>query len=145
MSIRLEVPMFGQRKNSSCWYASACMVAYYRAPGPRLGLPDLWLKDDGLSSADFVGLAANEGLHPIRLPTPRWTPGNTEANLAIHGPLWCAGCWYGVPHIIVLTGVDGNTVYINDPDGPRRREGTLDWFNEKLDSHIANCVMYQPK
>ncbi|MFZ2146902.1 MAG: papain-like cysteine protease family protein [Sedimentisphaerales bacterium] len=145
MSIMLDVPLVGQRRGMSCWYASACMVAYYRAPGPRLGLPTEWNADTGLFPADFVRLAANEGLRPIRLPTPHWTPGNTEANLAIHGPLWCAGYWYGFPHVIVLTGVNGNTVYVNDPDGPRRREGTLDWFNARLASNIANCVMYQPR
>src|SRR5690348_4477784 len=26
----------------ACWYASACMVAYYREAGPRLGLPEKW-------------------------------------------------------------------------------------------------------
>jgi hypothetical protein len=144
MGIKLNVPLVKQIVSMECWYASACMVAYYRAPGPRLGLPKKWLANKGISPSDFIDLAKNEGLKPIKLPTPKWTPKNAEANLSTHGALWCAGYWYGVPHVIVLTGVEGSTLYINDPDGPARREETVDWFNAKLAWNVANCVMYHP-
>lgn len=144
MSIKLQVPLVKQIRSMECWYASACMVAYYRVAGPRLGLPEVWKANTGISPADFVRLAKNEGLKPIKLPTPKWTLENTEATLFTHGPLWCAGYWYGVPHVIVLTGVDEKTVYINDPNGPARRFETTDWFNSKLAWTVRNCVMYQP-
>jgi Papain-like cysteine protease AvrRpt2 len=56
-----------------------------------------------------------------------------------------AGQWDGVGHIVVLTGVDGNNVYINDPN-PRkgRRIETVEWFNQKLDRGVRGCLMYSP-
>ena len=60
------------------------------------------------------------------------------------GPIWCAGRWDGVPHIVVLTGVDDKSVYINDPNPSRRqRVETLSWFNSKLD-RVPNRMMYMP-
>ena len=44
----------------------------------------------------------------------------------------------------MLTGVDGETVCINDPN-PRKgaRVETVSWFNQKLD-RVPNCMMYMP-
>lgn len=42
--------------------------------------------------------------------------------------------------MIVLTGIDGGTVYLNDPDGAREKTGTLAWFNAKLASNLAGCM-----
>jgi len=50
MSVMLQVPFvtqlnYGPKGSMSdptgCWYASACMVAYYFEAGPRLGIPEL--------------------------------------------------------------------------------------------------------
>jgi hypothetical protein len=64
-----------------------------------------------------------------------------EALLKTHGPIWCAGFWYGPGHIIVLTGVDTGIVLLNDPDGGKPKLGTIAWFNQKLSSQISGCMM----
>ena len=147
MAIKLEVPLVSQRRTNSCWYASACMVAYYREQGPRLGLPERWAANTGIGIADFVRLAKAEGLSSI--PFPAWSTLSArllEMVVGYCGPIWCAGQWDGVPHIVVLTGVADGNVYINDPApctvGARRIE-TAAWFRERLDSHVRNCMLYR--
>ena len=120
------------------------MVAYYRAPGPRLGLPRQWLANEGIHWTAFVELARNEGLEPVRIPYYNWTSASLEMALKTHGPIWAAGLWNGFHHVIVLTGVEGDRIYANDPDGPKRLEETLDWFNKYLAWRTPNCMMYHP-
>ena len=144
MSVKLDVPLVTQQATMECWYASACMVAYFRRPGPRLGLPDKWAPNRGIGLADFARLAQAEGLKSMLTPGSQVTAQQLETFLGNYGPIWCAGRWDGVPHIVVLTGVDGQTVYINDPNPARgKRIETLAWFNQKLD-RVPNCMMYQP-
>lgn len=144
MAIKLNVPLVTQRASMECWYASACMVAYFRRPGPRLGLPDKWVPNAGIGLADFVRLAQVEGLKSIMTPGGNLTAQQLEVLLRNNGPLWCAGRWDGVPHIVVLTGVDDTSVYINDPNPVvRARVQTIEWFNMKLD-RVPNCMMYMP-
>lgn len=128
----------------SCWYASVCMVCYYREAGPRLGLPDKWTANTGITPTDFVDLAKNEGLEPIKSPIAQWSSVDIYLLLRQAGPLWCAGYWFGPGHIIVLAGVDGDKIYFNDPDGPKKKTGTIDWFNSKLAWNVKDPVMYKP-
>lgn len=146
MGVRLDVPLVHQQKTMSCWYASACMVAYFREAGPRLGIPDRWVANSGIGLADFVLLAKNEGLVAINSPSAALTEQQLEVMLRNYGPLWCAGQWDGVGHIVVLTGVDSGNVYINDPNpAVGKRVETIAWFNQKLDNHVPGCLMYKPK
>lgn len=144
MAIKLSVPMVEQRASMECWYASACMVAYFPRPGPRLGLPDKWVPNQGIGLVDFARLAQAEGLKSVMTPQGQLTAQHLETLLRNNGPLWCAGRWDGVPHIVVLTGVDGAKVFINDPNPAKRtRQESLAWFNTKLD-RVPNCMMYMP-
>ncbi len=146
MAVRLDVPLVYQKKAMSCWYASACMVAYFREAGPRLGIPGRWTANNGVGLADFALLAQNEGLVAIKSPAAALTAQQLEVMLRNNGPLWCAGQWDGVGHIVVLTGVGDGNVYINDPSpSVGRRVETVAWFNQKLDNHVAGCLMYKPK
>ena len=120
-------------------------MAYFRSPGPRLGLPKTWTKNQGISPSQFPKLAAKEGLKSILTPAGDLTSQHLEVFLRNNGPVWSAGRWYGFPHIVVLTGIDGDTVYINDPDGPRAKSGSVAWFNEKLARDVTPCLMYMPK
>lgn len=151
-SLRLDVPLVGQRLSDECWYASACMLAYYQEAGPRLGLPGVWKKNKGIMPADFARLAKVEGLSEVPLPSGahhasaddicRW--------LTLYGPLWAAGYWYDVPHVIVITGISGDTVHVNDPDDQvggddgRYAAGNVAWFNDKLAWDVDACLMYKP-
>lgn len=146
MSVKLDVPLVKQRRNMSCWYASVCMVAYFREAGPRLGLPDKWNANAGISLDDFIKLAQGEGLVSIRSPASNLTEQQLEVFLRNDGPIWCAGKWDGVPHIVVLTGVENGKVYVNDPNPLKgERVETLAWFNQKLDKHVKSCMMYKPR
>jgi len=122
------------------------MVAYYRMAGPRLGLPEKWKTNTGINLNDFIRLAQAEGLKSIRSPASALTEQQLEVFLRNYGPIWCAGRWDGVPHIIVLTGVEQGSVYINDPNPAKgKRVENLAWFNQKLDNHVQNCMMYKPR
>lgn len=143
MGVKLDVPMVVQMKNMSCWYASCCMVAYYHVAGPRLGLPEKWAANNGIGLKDFIRLAQAEGLTALRSPAGPLSEQQLTVFLRNYGPLWCAGQWDGVGHIVVLTGVESGNVYINDPNpAVKRRVETIDWFNKKLDNHVAGCLMY---
>jgi ABC-type bacteriocin/lantibiotic exporter with double-glycine peptidase domain len=144
MAVKLNVPMVTQRLAMECWYAAVCMLGYFRVAGPRLGLPDKWIPNQGIGLADFVRLAQAEGLKATLTPAGDLTAQQLEVLLRNNGPIWCAGRWDGAPHIVVLTGVDGQNVYINDPNPTKRaRVETLAWFNTKLD-RVPNCLMYLP-
>ena len=144
MAVKLNVPLVTQSASMECWYASACMVAYYRRPGPRLGLPKKWEANQGLQVNQFILLAEAEGLRPAKSPSGNLTAQQLEVLLRNCGPIWCAGSWDGVGHVVVLTGVDGQTVYINDPSPYKKaRKETLDWFNQKL-WRFPKCMMYMP-
>ena len=146
MGVKLDVPLVPQRRQMSCWYASACMVCYYREAGPRLGLPAKWEANCGIKLKDFISLAQSEGLKSIRSPAKSLTEKQLEVFLINNGPLWCAGRWDGVPHIVVLTGVENGKVFINDPNPQKgKRVESLAWFNLKLDNHVPNCLMYKPR
>jgi hypothetical protein len=151
-TLLLDVPLVGQVRNMDCWYAAACMVAYYRAPGPRLGLPKNWQSDSGVTPSELPRLARVEGLKPVARPSNshsvtkfgifRW--------LMDYGPLFCVGDWFGFGHAIVLTGIDADTIHLNDPDdgvggdAGARKTNTVAWFNQHLWWHVPDCVMYKP-
>ena len=142
---KLNVPLVLQKETMECWYASACMVAYYRTAGPRLGIPQKWSENKGITFNDFPTLSKNEGLEVLTSPKSSLSAKDLEAMLRIYGPIWCAGKWDGVGHIVVLTGVDDSNVYINDPNPAKgKRVETVAWFNQKLMSQLPQCMMYQP-
>jgi hypothetical protein len=143
MAIKLEVPLVPQDKSMSCWYASACMVAYYYEAGPRLGLPKRYAENQGVNPTvgDFVALAKAEHLTPVIAANRAWGDTSLERALRDFGPIWCAGYWYGPGHIVVLTGVENGSVLINDPDGGVKKTGTLAWFNSKLAKMYPECLL----
>jgi ABC-type bacteriocin/lantibiotic exporter with double-glycine peptidase domain len=142
MAVKLNVPLVTQQQTNECWYASMCMVAYYRTAGPRLGLPKKWAANKGIGMNDFISLARTEGMKSIQTPFVNLSSQQLEIFLKNYGPIWCAGFWDGAGHIIVLTGVDGDRVFINDPNPyVGKRTETIQWFNQKI-SRIPNCLMY---
>ncbi len=66
------------------------------------------------------------------------------------GPIWCAGDWFGFGHVIALTGIAGDMIYLNDPDdgvgGPdgSRKTDSVAWFNTHLYCGSANGLLYKP-
>jgi hypothetical protein len=141
----LDVPAVAQSKSNTCWHASASMLWLYSQQqtgrqGPMNTLADHWKDNQAVGPGDFIGLASKVGLREV----PRsetYTSDGLQALLSGHGPLWCAGYWYGPGHVIVLTGIDGSEVRINDPDGGVKKTELLAWFNTKLANSLAGCLM----
>jgi len=145
--IKLDVPLVAQGKPNSCWNASANMVWLYSQgktgrQGPMMTHQDAYDRADvsGITPQEFVTLAKNVGMKTLPLKNTH-SKEDLYNYLNSHGPVWCAGYWFGVGHIVVLTGVDSGTVFFNDPDGGVTKEGTLAWFNSKLASNINGCLM----
>ena len=132
--IRLSVPLVAQSRSMSCWYAAACMVNYYWEAGPRLGLPDAWAANTGITPAQQRDLARNENLRRVNSADHEFTANTLISTVRSYGPIWADGDWYGPAHAIAVTGAStegegGGTVYLNDPDGGVAKEGTIAWFN----------------
>ena len=143
---KLSVPLEKQQKNSTCWHASALMIWRYSQQvsgraGPMNTLSNKWTINETITPQEFINLAKKVGLTTVPNVQNNFTASILETLLKSWGPLWCAGQWYGVGHIIVLTGVGDGLVYLNDPDGGKPKTGSIKWFNEKLDSHIVGCLM----
>lgn len=157
----LTVPLIRQDTKDNCWYASACMLAYYRSPGPRPGVPD---RTGGnrtrLNGADFVRLGASEGLKALPDAKRTWTPADFGSALTAHGPLWCAGRWHGEPHVVVVTGVwtykhgtrtngtftstEHEVVMVNDPAKAAARKVPIADFNAKLSRNEETPILWMP-
>ena len=132
--VKLNVPVVAQKLEYSCWYAAACMVSYYYRAGPRQGLPQTWIANEGISPGDLTKLAQVEGLLFLNSASHEFTPASLIATISKRGPIWAAGRWFKDPHAIVVTGADDKndgTVYFNDPDQGVRKSDTIEWFNKR--------------
>jgi hypothetical protein len=143
----LDVPVLAQEKANCCWHTSANMIWLYwqgqtQRQGPMYTVPSKYDQADtvGLYPAEFITLAKNVGLKGLPVKNLH-SETDLHGYLTRNGPLWCAGYWFGVGHIIVLTGVDGWKIYFNDPDGGKKKTGTVEWFNNKLASQLPGCLM----
>ncbi len=145
--LKLEVPVLAQEKSMCCWHTSAMMIWHYwqqktGKSGPMNTVLPVYNADSGLSvsAQEFITLGKTTGLS--LLPSKAtYSAEDLFAMLRDWGPLWCAGVWYGFGHVIVLTGIDGGQIFLNDPDGAQKKTGTVGWFNTKLLSGLDGCVM----
>src|SRR4051812_30099029 len=77
---------------AGCWYAAACMVAFFFEAGPRLGLPEKYDAAKGyhagMRNEEYPKLMANEHLAAIPLPASKAWGGSQLADLLRrYGPL----------------------------------------------------------
>ena len=107
-------------------------------------LPENWKENKALTVQELVKLAKKVGLKPLP-DKDSYTSQGLEDLLRAHGPIWAAGYWYGPGHAIVITGVDGTDIYLNDPDQGKAKTGTLAWFNEKLLKIPSRMMIKDPK
>jgi ABC-type bacteriocin/lantibiotic exporter with double-glycine peptidase domain len=141
----LDVPTEAQAKSNTCWHASALMIWRYwqgvtGRQGPMYSLDVNWSYNQPIQVPEFIVLSHRVGMKSI--PTRNiYSDSDLESLLKRHGPLWCAGHWYGPGHIIVLAGIDCGVVHINDPDGGVKKKERLSWFNTKLDSQVKGALM----
>lgn len=145
--IRLDVPLVAQEKKNCCWHTSAYMIWLYwqqngKGAGPMNTVANKYAMADttGIYPTEFITLAQKVGLYKLPVKS-RHSADDLGKYLEAGGPVWCAGYWVKAGHVIVLTGVEDDKVYYNDPDLGVRKEGTVKWFNEKLASQLAGCLM----
>ncbi len=148
MSKMYNVPALSQISSDTCWHYSSLMIWEYwqrvsGRQGPMNTLAGKWSSNSPVMVSDFVTLAAKTGLTKVIERKTTYTAKDIENMLTRFGPLWCAGFWFGLGHIIVLTGIKGNDIYFNDPDGGFPKKETVAWFNSKLSSEIDGCLMYK--
>jgi hypothetical protein len=98
----------------------------------------------GIGPGAFITLAKKVGLEALPVKNQH-SEMDLFCYLRDHGPVWSAGFWFGVGHIIVLTGTDKGKVFFNDPDGGVKKEGEIKWFNEKLSSQLPGCLMVKDR
>ncbi len=133
----------GMRDPTGCWYASACMVAYFFEAGPRLGVPSLYqpgLYGHGghkvISVAEVSTLKRNEHLEAVPGAGGGVTVEGLEEMLRSSGPLWFAwlktdqGQTYG--HASVIIGTRGTSVVIHDPEDAPKSTISLSDLNARL-------------
>ena len=128
---RLNVPVEAQTSSDTCWHAAASMIWHYSqqqtgAMGPMNTLRRDFERNRPINT--WGALAKLVGLREVG-SDKAYTSDEMRALLMEHGPLWAAGNWFGVGHIIVVTGIERETVYFNDPDGGQQKLGRLSWFN----------------
>lgn len=146
-TIKLNVPLHAQQKPNSCWHASSLMIWWYwqqngKGAGPMNTMSGAYDAADtkGIGPSQFITLAEKVGMYKLPVKNQH-TEEDLFSYLRAGGPVWCAGFWFGVGHIIVLTGVGGGKVYFNDPDQGVKKEGTVKWFNEKLANQLPGALM----
>lgn len=145
--LTLDVPALTQELNNCCWHTCAMMIWQYWQQksgnvGPMNTMGPVYTQDTGLSAGAFITLGKTAGLKAVPLRYT-WYASNLKGILRARGPIWCAGYWKGGPHVIVLTGIDGNTVYFNDPQDGLKKTGTVHWFNTNLNNGVKGCMMHK--
>ena len=139
VAVNLNVPLVATISHTKSWHAAASMVNFYFRPGARFWSPDQEGAGGGvIDNEDFV-LARKQGLMPFYF-TGKWEPKLIESVLLSRGPMWCVGRWYGPVGVIVITGVDGDRIFFNDPVEPAVKAEKISWFNQNL-ARQANAVM----
>lgn len=139
------VPLIRQEKENSCWHAAARMVYGYKRHASIHPLPHSYQDNHGISATEFIELARAIGLRTLPRVNMSYGEGFIDDMLRRYGPIWAAGNWNGVPHIIVVTGVDSDgTLYINDPAFLTPQVRDIGWFNDRIADDVPIPMMYLP-
>ena len=143
--MKLDVMHIMQEKQNNCWHASARMLYGYRKAACINPLPQEFTNDQGLQPEQFIALARDLGLDTLPHVNQSFSWRFIDDNLQSYGPIWAAGQWNGVNHIVVITGVDENgTLYVNDPAFGAPVVHDMAWFNAKIDKNVDIPMMYLP-
>lgn len=149
-TIKLSVPLVKQARDNSCWNGAASMIWLYSQSktgrqGPMNTVADRFAMADtqGLPLSMAYKLGEKVGLKSLPMKTA-YTQSDLYVYLRKYGPIWAAGRFGGGGHVIVLTGVDDDYVYFNDPWEPMRKKASLAWFNQKLFKYPKSLMYKDP-
>ncbi|MFO8101360.1 MAG: papain-like cysteine protease family protein [Dehalococcoidia bacterium] len=133
--VRYNVPLIPQPTGDSCWAGSMAMVESYHQGS--------YVSPHDIAESAGISLNMSYGWGPLydaalyfgfhRLPSQSLPPASWARILNDYGPLWVVRT--GDPsHAIVLTGIRGNNVYINDPWPPGKGTARVRTFAEFAES-----------
>ena len=143
--MRLDVMHIMQERQMNCWHASARMLYGYKRAACINPLPQEYEDNQGLTAAQFIDLARDLGLETLPQVNQTFSWRFIDDNLGAYGPIWAAGQWNGVNHIVVISGVDENgTLYVNDPAFGTPVVRDMAWFNARIDKNVPIPMMYLP-
>ena len=143
--MRLDVMHIMQERQMNCWHASARMLYAYRNSACINPLPQEYENNQGIGAEEFINLARDLGLETLPQVNQSFSWRFIDSNLGTCGPIWAAGKWNGVNHIVVITGVEENeTLYVNDPAFGQPVVRDMAWFNAKIDKNVPIPMMYLP-
>ena len=128
-----NVSLIPQSGNRTCWYACAQMVVRWYRESRQQSTLEGW--DVDTAARTTAERTLNRGLGPsavyqfARAVNLRTTAMSVTADgmadlLGFRGPLWYGGDVRGYrgvntgAHAVVIRGISGNTLYINDPWAP---------------------------
>ncbi len=121
------------------------MLYAYRNNASIHPLPKTWDGNQGIQPSQFIELAKTLGLRTLPKVNQSYGWKFLEDALTSYGPIWAAGQWNGLNHIIVITGVDaGGRLFVNDPAFPSTVIRNMGWFNERIDKNVDVPMMYFP-
>ncbi|MEM6824172.1 MAG: papain-like cysteine protease family protein [Pseudomonadota bacterium] len=122
------VPLIGQSRQMSCWYAAVCMIGAYFEAGPRQGLKNIWLANQGIADNQIQALAEAENLHWLRAADHDYSAATLGHDLRKFGPMFSICHMPQGKHVLVVTGVNDigtqPEMLYNDPAGGGR-EGIM--------------------
>lgn len=143
--MRLDVPHIRQERQMNCWHASGRMLWAYKYQQSINPLPQRYADNEGIGAEEFIDLARELGLQTLPQVNQSFGWQFIDSCLNSYGPIWSAGQWNGVNHIVVVTGVDEDgTLYVNDPAFASPVIKNVPWFNQKIDKNVPIPMMYLP-
>lgn len=151
--MKLKVPYIMQTGPSDCWHAAVRMIFAYKRGVSINPLGAVYQADAGLSGdcSTIASLAKDTGMVVLPINPTSYTGPQLEAMLGSYGPLWMPLRKAGEgPHVMVITGEEGDKVYLNDPGGvpggkfphEQQKERDMAWFNQYLDRSVG--LLYLP-
>lgn len=143
--MRLNVDHIMQERQMNCWHASARMLYAYRRSACINPLPQEYEDNQGIGAEEFINLARDLGLETLPQVNQTFSWRFISDNLGTLGPIWAAGQWNGVNHIVVITGADEDgTIYVNDPAFGAPVVRDMAWFNSRIDKNVPIPMMWLP-
>lgn len=118
--MKYDVPLIPQMTNMSCWAASIAMILGWKK---KMSIPDEIIARNPGGRSYMTSYAKGLDPNDTRIlrangfqvePPQCYTVQAINTLMTTKGPLWVA-TWAPGPHIRVVTGLQGNILYINDP------------------------------
>jgi ABC-type bacteriocin/lantibiotic exporter with double-glycine peptidase domain len=145
--MKLNVPYMHQTGAADCWHAAVRMIFGYKRGVSMHALDSVYKAGTGLSPscAAIADLAKQTGMMPVPAIPVSYTGPLLENLLVRYGPLWLPLQGKG-GHIMVITGVERENIYLNDPGGGTpaeyQKKRDFDWFNQYFDRSVG--MLYLP-